>query len=61
MSINEKVCRNLIAKGQWTKTQCIFCRKINKNKCLVLEEIEDGRLCSKDYQPLQDGFVPDKR
>ena len=40
MSIDEKVCRALIAKGKWSKVNCQLCRKIQRGKCKVLQEAQ---------------------
>lgn len=39
MSHAEEVCRNLIARGKWTKALCQLCRKIHREKCKVIEEM----------------------
>lgn len=36
MSQDEKICRALIARGKWTKVNCILCRKIYKDRCPIL-------------------------
>jgi len=65
----EKICRVLLARGHWSKNSCFLCRRINKETCSVLEEIkakqeeyeEDKNRDVKDYQPQQNGFMPDRR
>ena len=46
MTQSERICRTMIARGTWTKISCILYRKIHKDKCSILEEMEDNRLGS---------------
>jgi len=63
MTKSEQVCRVLIAHGKWNKNNCHLCRVINKSTCPILAEDRREKEFlenSKDYQPIQAGFVPDK-
>ena len=34
----EIICKSLIAKGRWNKTQCALCRKLHRETCKILAE-----------------------
>uniref|UniRef100_A0A6H2A0H1 Uncharacterized protein n=1 Tax=viral metagenome TaxID=1070528 RepID=A0A6H2A0H1_9ZZZZ len=38
MSRAEQVCRELVKKGKWTKSQCELCRRLHKETCQILTE-----------------------
>jgi hypothetical protein len=37
-TLEEKICKVLIAKGKWTIARCQLCRRINPVKCKVAVE-----------------------
>jgi len=44
MTTAEKICKRNIALGKWNKNSCYLCRKIAKDKCKLLEEINKETL-----------------
>jgi len=39
MTQSERICDQLFKKGKWTRANCSLCRKIYKDKCSILAEI----------------------
>lgn len=59
--INKEICEYHQKRNTWKKIHCQLC-KSTPDKCKQFPELfpEDERRSLRDYEPAQEGYVPDK-